>query len=78
MEIKNIFWGKKKVLLTGHTGFKGSWLGLWLNLLGAKVTGLALEPSSKPNLYEILNLSDRINDCRGDIRSKELCQKTID
>ena len=50
------FWRGKHVLLTGHTGFKGSWLGLWLSELGAKVTGIALEPSTHKNLYDQLEL----------------------
>jgi CDP-glucose 4,6-dehydratase len=45
------FWHGKRVLLTGHTGFKGSWLTLWLHRLGAKVTGIALPPATMPNLY---------------------------
>ena len=46
----------KKVLITGCTGFKGSWLSIWLNLLGAKLYGLALEPPTKPSLYEKADL----------------------
>ena len=45
------FWRGKRVLLTGHTGFKGSWLTLWLHRLGAKVTGISLPPATTPNLY---------------------------
>ena len=45
------FWRDKRVLLTGHTGFKGSWLTLWLHRLGAKVTGISLPPATTPNLY---------------------------
>ena len=45
------FWRDKRVLLTGHTGFKGSWLTLWLHRLGAKVTGISLPPATAPNLY---------------------------
>ena len=48
------FWQGKRVLLTGHTGFKGAWLALWLQQLGAQVTGLALAPSSLPNLFDLL------------------------
>lgn len=47
------FWRDKRVLVTGHTGFKGSWLVLWLNHLGARVSGLALEPPSRPNLFDL-------------------------
>jgi CDP-glucose 4,6-dehydratase len=46
----------RKVLVTGHTGFKGSWLALWLSELGAEVTGLALAPETIPNLWDLLGL----------------------
>lgn len=58
----------KRVLVTGHTGFKGSWLCEWLLALGAEVTGLALQPPTQPSLFEQLGLSTRIEDRRGDIR----------
>ena len=58
--IKRGFWYNKRVLLTGHTGFKGSWLALWLNELGAKVTGVALEPEEGPNLFNQSGLKKRI------------------
>jgi len=45
------FWLGKKVFLTGHTGFKGGWLSLWLASMGAKVTGYALAPNSQPNFF---------------------------
>ena len=54
------FWAEKRVFLTGHTGFKGSWLSLWLSSMGAKVTGFSLAPNTHPNLYEILNLDGLI------------------
>lgn len=47
------FWAGKRVLLTGHTGFKGTWLSLWLARLGAEVTGLSLPPATQPNLFEL-------------------------
>ncbi len=47
------FWRGKRVLLSGHTGFKGSWLALWLQRLGAEVTGLALPPATEPNLFAL-------------------------
>ena len=46
------FWNGRRVFLTGHTGFKGSWLSLWLQALGADVTGYALEPPTEPSLFE--------------------------
>ena len=58
----NQFFLKKKVLITGNTGFKGSWLSIWLHLLGAKIYGLALKPPTKPSLFEEAGL-DNIVDC---------------
>jgi CDP-glucose 4,6-dehydratase len=55
--MKNNFWKNKKILITGHTGFKGSWLTLILHGLGSKITGYALNPISKPNFFDGLNLS---------------------
>ncbi|HOE43846.1 MAG TPA: CDP-glucose 4,6-dehydratase, partial [Rhodoferax sp.] len=48
------FWSGKRVLLTGHTGFKGAWLALWLQRLGAEVTGIALAPATRPSLFALL------------------------
>ncbi|MCX7817502.1 MAG: CDP-glucose 4,6-dehydratase [Syntrophales bacterium] len=62
------FWRKKRVLITGHTGFKGSWLTLWLTELGAMVSGIALPPITKPNLFEEANLSKKIESNICDIR----------
>ena len=58
----------KKVLVTGHTGFKGSWLTLWLKLLGAKVTGLSLDVPTKPSHFEAVKLKNKINHKKKDIR----------
>jgi CDP-glucose 4,6-dehydratase len=62
------FWRGRRVLLTGHTGFKGSWLALWLLELGAEVTGLALPPETEPNLFTQLELHHRLDHRVGDIR----------
>lgn len=51
--VNSSFWDGKKVFLTGHTGFKGGWLSLWLTSMGAKVTGYALAPNTSPNIYEL-------------------------
>jgi len=61
----------KRVLLTGHTGFKGSWLCEWLLSLGAEVTGFALSPSTRPALFDQLDLASRIRHVIGDIRDPE-------
>lgn len=55
------FWGGKRVLLTGHTGFKGSWMALWLQRLGAEVTGLALPPSAEPQLFGLARVDDALH-----------------
>jgi len=62
------FWVDKRVLITGHTGFKGSWLSLWLQSLGANLTGLALEPPTTPNMFELANISEGMESYLVDIR----------
>ncbi|MBP2630516.1 MAG: CDP-glucose 4,6-dehydratase [Firmicutes bacterium] len=61
------FWKDKKVFLTGHTGFKGAWLSLWLSSLGAKVVGFALEAPTKPSLFEIARVDSFVDSKIGDI-----------
>jgi len=68
MVVNHEFWKNKRVLLTGHTGFKGSWLSLWLQSMGANVVGYALAPSTKPNLFEVANVSKDMTNIVGDIR----------
>lgn len=58
----------KRVLVTGHTGFKGGWLSLWLNALGARVHGYALDPNTTPSLFELARVGKVVDDARGDIR----------
>ena len=62
------FWQGKRVLVTGHTGFKGAWLSLWLTQLGAKVTGYALQPPTNPNLFELCGLNQDMVSHIGDVR----------
>jgi CDP-glucose 4,6-dehydratase len=71
-----MFWQKRKVLLTGHTGFKGSWLSLWLQLLGADLLGFSLQPPTTPNLFDLINVADGMTSIIGDIRDFTLVQKT--
>lgn len=67
----------KKVLVTGHTGFKGAWLCEWLLSLGANVTGLALVPATQPSLFSQLGLVERLNHQIGDIRNPEIVSQTV-
>lgn len=62
------FWEDRKVLITGHTGFKGSWLCLWLEKLGANVVGYALDPPTTPNLFELAEITQRVESLHGDVR----------
>jgi CDP-glucose 4,6-dehydratase len=62
------FWQDRRVLVTGHTGFKGGWLSLWLQRLGAQVTGYALAPATQPNLFESAGVASGMQSCVGDIR----------
>lgn len=71
------FWLGKRVLLTGHTGFKGPWLAIWLRRLGADVTGVALAPNTKPNLFELAGISEGINSHICDIRDSAGLVKTV-
>ena len=71
------FYKGKKVLVTGNTGFIGSWLTKWLTMLKADVCGYSLEPPTQPNIYDTLNLGSEILDVRGDIRNTNLLQKAV-
>jgi len=62
------FWQGRRVLITGHSGFKGSWLAIWLHQLGASVSGFALAPVSEPSLYQLCQLGGRLTSTFGDVR----------
>lgn len=70
-------WRGRRVLVTGHTGFKGGWLSLWLHKLGAEVTGLSLPPPSDPSFFEQTGLADLIDHRLGDIRDEALVRSVI-
>lgn len=68
LAVNSEFWQRKRVFITGHTGFKGGWLSLWLHALGARVFGYSLQPNTRPNLFERARIESVIGHCIGDIR----------
>ena len=74
---KNIF-HNKKVFVTGHTGFIGTWLSLWLKSLGSDVTGYSLESTTKPSLFEIVELEKEINHIHGDLTDSKKLSKSVE
>ena len=71
-------WKGKRVLITGHTGFKGSWLSLWLQALGAETYGYALAPSTEPSLFELANVGSGMESILADIGSLDRMQAVFD
>jgi CDP-glucose 4,6-dehydratase len=71
------FWSGRRVLLTGHTGFKGSWLALWLHKLGAEVTGFSLEAPSDPSLFALGRVQDGMRHITGDIRDRDALRAAV-
>ena len=71
------FWQDKKVLVTGHTGFKGSWLSLWLQKLGADVTGYALSPPTRPSLFQVASVAEGMTSIIGDVRDLESLRAVV-
>lgn len=72
------FWSGKKVFLTGHTGFKGGWITVWLSSMGAKVTGFSLAPNTNPNLYEVAGIASLCEKSLiGDIRNLDELRKAM-
>ncbi|MBB3912419.1 CDP-glucose 4,6-dehydratase [Sphingomonas desiccabilis] len=70
-------WAGRRVLVTGHTGFKGSWLSLWLSAMGAEVTGLALPAPTSPSLFEAAHLARGVRHIEGDIRDLETVRAAV-
>lgn len=71
------FFAGKRVFVTGHTGFKGSWLCLWLSKMGAQVTGFALEPPTKPSLFELARVTDEMESHIADVRDQERLKRAM-
>jgi len=71
------FWKDKNVFVTGHTGFKGGWLSLWLSTLGAKVTGYALAPTTQYNLFSLAKIDSHVCSYIEDIRNLAFLKKTV-
>ena len=76
MNLKKIF-NNKKIVVTGHTGFKGSWLTAWLKLLGANVMGISLNPPTHPSHFLVSKINIGIKDIRLDIRDRTKIEKKI-
>jgi CDP-glucose 4,6-dehydratase len=71
------FWAGKRVFLTGHTGFKGSWMALWLQRMGAEVTGFSLAPPTTPALFDVARVADGMMSIIGDIRDREMLEQAL-
>lgn len=74
----NKFFKNKKILITGHTGFKGSWLTFWLKKLGASISGISKDVPTNPSLFKVLNLKNKIIDHRLDIRNLSKLKKIVE
>jgi CDP-glucose 4,6-dehydratase len=71
------FWRDRRVLLTGHTGFKGAWLALWLQLLGARVTGFSVDGITVPSLYKLAHVGESMESIVGDVRDPEAISAAV-
>ncbi len=77
IQVADEFWRGRRVLVTGHTGFKGSWLSLWLEQMGAVVLGYALDPPSSPNLFETARVADGLESVHGDVCDLEYLRNAM-
>jgi CDP-glucose 4,6-dehydratase len=71
------FWRDRRVFLTGHTGFKGAWLALWLQSMGANVTGFAATVPTEPSLYVLARVGDGMESIHGDVRDSEAISSAV-
>ena len=78
LEVNSGFWKGRRVLLTGHTGFKGGWLALWLHRLGAKVSGFALAPATRPSLFDAARIGRAVDHEVGDIRDLAVLRRAME
>jgi CDP-glucose 4,6-dehydratase len=78
LALSSSFWSNKRVLVTGHTGFKGGWLSIWLQRLGADVAGFALPPATDPSLFTLAQVADGIRSVSGDVRDLNAVSALVD
>lgn len=77
MGLNRAFWKDKKVFLTGHTGFKGSWLSLWLQMLGAEVVGYSLPPPTEPSMFQTADVAQGMRSVTGDVRDLKALEASV-
>ena len=77
MQTRSEFWYGRKVLMTGHTGFKGSWLSLWLQSMGAELRGIALQPPTTPALFTAAEVGQEMDSCIADIRDASTIARLV-
>jgi CDP-glucose 4,6-dehydratase len=77
LSVSRAFWSGRRVFLTGHTGFKGSWLSLWLQALGADVTGYALKPPTRPSLFDLARVARGMRSIIADVRDSSRLRKAL-
>lgn len=77
LALSSSFWRNKRVLITGHTGFKGAWLSIWLQRLGSTVVGYALPAATKPSLFELARVADNMRSEAGDVRDLDRLSKVV-
>ena len=78
MSAPSEYWRGRRVLVTGHSGFKGGWLGIWLHRLGARVTGFALPPPTEPNLFTLAGVDNAVDSHIGDVRDGDAFARVLD
>ena len=76
--VSKSFWAGRRVLVTGHTGFKGAWLSLWLQALGAEVAGLSLGRPSEPALYDLARVGEGMRSIEGDVRDPQVVARALE